>query len=162
MTQSQLSDLFGASKISGLPVLTLLTLAVTTIGSLISFGVILTQFIGAKAQTLEKLAFIQIACLVIAILLALFVYIRASTKSNKNVSVIKDLFITMPGWLIFILLLLFVTALLGDLSVLLARLSGHELTNLFHLPSICITIFCLIYALINYDLTANNHHNKID
>ena len=120
---------------------------------------ILTQFIGAETQTLEKLAFIQIICLIIAILLAVLIYIRASAQSNKNVSVAKELFTTMPGWLIFILLLLIITALLGDLSALLVRLSGHELTNLFHIPSICILIFCLIYALVYYDLRARDQSN---
>ncbi len=134
--------------------LSLFTLLVTTSGTLLSFAVILTQFIGAQNETLEKLAIIQIASLALAMILALIIYLRLSKQRTENVA--KTVFTTMPGWLIFILLLMIITALLGDLSVLLVRLTGHSLTNLFHLPSICIFVFCLIYALLYFNYSQND------
>ena len=128
------------------------TLLITTLGTLLSFAVILTQFIGAETQTLEKLAMVQLISLMIALFFAVCVYFRLAKKSDKNP--IKMIFTSMPGWLIFILILLIITALLGDLSVILARSSGQQLTNLFHLPSVCIIIFCFIYSLLYFDFNS--------
>ena len=129
----------------------LFTLLITICGTLLSFAAILTQFIGAQADTLKTLAIIQIASLILAVFLALIIYLRLPNQHNENVT--KAVFTSMPGWLIFVLVLMIITALLGDLSVLLVRLTGHQLTSLFHLPSVCIVVFCLIYALLYFDFT---------
>lgn len=142
--------------------ITLLTLAISTVGTLISFAVILTQFIGTEVQNLEKLAIAQVLSLVIAMIFAFFVYLRLKKRVGKNYNLIKQLFTSMPGWLMFILLLLMVTTLLGDLAVFLVRLSGHQLSNLFHLPSICIVIFCMIYALIYHDFVVSRQNVSSD
>ena len=135
--------------------LNVITLCVTTVGTMISFAVILTQFIGAKIETLQILSLFQLGCLAIAMLFAnlLFSGIR---KNNKfSVNFMKKFFIDMPGWLMFFLLLLITTALLGDLSVILVRAIGHEVTSLFHLPSLCIVIYSIIYRIIYLNLAEN-------
>lgn len=122
------------------------TLCVTTVGTMTSFAAILAQFIGAGHETVLLFALLQSGCLAVAGLLAVLVVIdiRKTVKSKKKHP--GRILTILPGWLIFILSLMIVTALLGDLSVILVRAIGHEVTGFFHLPSLCIVLYSIIYT----------------
>ena len=129
-----------------------LALCVTTVGTMMSFAAILAQFIGAGHETLELLGLTQLACLSLAVMLGGLVFSNFLRQSKSRGNLLKRIFIQMPGWLMFILLLMIITALLGDLSVILVRAIGHEITGLFHLPSLCILIYAVIYRLVYMNL----------
>lgn len=125
-----------------------MTLAVATIGAMTSFAAILAQFIGAGNDTLKTLGLFQLGFLALAVILVGLVFSNfLKTAKNKD-KLLKRFFVEMPGWLMFTLILMIVTALLGDLSVLLVRAIGHEVTGLFHLPSLCIVIYAVIYRIV--------------
>lgn len=138
------------------PMLNAVTLCVTTIGTMISFAAILAQFIGSGDETLKALGFTQLACLATAIILGGLVFSNSFKLSNGEQKLFKCFFLKMPGWLMFILLLMVVTALLGDLSVILARATGHQIAGLFHLPSLCIVIYATIYRTVHLNLFIDN------
>ena len=129
-----------------------LTLCITSIGTMMSFAAILAQFIGAGQDKLELLGLTQLACLAMAVLLGGLVFSNYLRVSENTESLLKRFFVRMPGWLMFILLLMVVTALLGDLSVILVRAIGHEITGLFHLPSLCILVYAVIYRAVYLNL----------
>lgn len=126
------------------------TLCVTTVGTMTSFAAILAQFIGAGHETVLLFALLQLGCLAVAGLLAALVVIdirKTVKRKNKRPGRILTI---LPGWLIFILSLMIVTALLGDLSVILVRAIGHEVTGVFHLPSLCIVLYSIIYTVVYF------------
>ena len=131
-----------------------ITLCVATIGAMTSFAAILAQFIGAGYDTLKTLGLFQLGFLALAVLLAGLVYSNFLKKAKNKDKLLKRFFVEMPGWLMFTLILMIVTALLGDLSVLLVRAIGHEVTGLFHLPSLCIVIYAVIYRIVYMNFIA--------
>ena len=131
-----------------------ITLAVATIGAMISFAAILAQFIGANYETLKTLGLFQFCCLVLAVILANLVYSNYQKISKNKDGQLKRFFLDMPGWLMFTLILMIITALLGDLSVILVRAIGQQVTGLFHLPSVCIVIYAVIYRVVYLNFTA--------
>ena len=134
-----------------------ITLLVTTIGTMTSFAAILAQFIGAGNETLKLLGLYQLGCLAVAVLLAGLVFSNFLKTSKNNSKLVKRFFVDMPGWLMFILLLMIITALLGDLSVILVRAIGHEITGLFHLPSLCILVYAVIYRTVYLNLFVDSN-----
>lgn len=49
-----------------------------------------------------------------------------------------------PAWIIVTLIVVFCLMLLGELSVLIAWVKVHEKTTyLYHLPSVCVAIYCV-------------------
>lgn len=132
-----------------------ITLCVTTIGTMTSFAAILAQFIGASHEKLELLGLFQLGFLAVAVLFAGLVFSNYLRMSENNGNLFKRFFWDMPGWLMFILLLMIITALLGDLSVILVRAIGHEVTVLFHLPSLCIVVYALIFRAVHLNSVLN-------
>lgn len=126
-----------------------ITLCVATIGTMTSFAAILAQFIGAGYDTIKLLGLFQLCWLSIAMILAGLVFLNVLRTTNSKAKSFKRFFTGMPGWLMFILTLMIITALLGDLSVVLVRAIGHEVTGLFHLPSLCIVIYTIIYRAVH-------------
>ena len=133
--------------------LNFITLFITTTGTLISFAAILTQFIGAEISTLKSLSLVQLIFLAVATVLAGIIYSRYLKASHQRKGLLKHFFLQMPGWLMFTLLLLIITALLGDLSVLLVRVIGHPVNSLYHVPSLCIVVFCIVYRVIHLNMS---------
>jgi len=97
---------------------------------------------------MEILAAYQLGFLATAVLLGL-ILIFSLPGGGKNPVFDRRFFTSMPGWLMFILLLTIITALLGDLSIFIVRLAGQHVTNLFHLPSACILVYCVIFRLVH-------------
>jgi len=117
-----------------------------------SFAAILAQFIGAGHETLKLLGLFQLSWLAIAVFLAGLVFSNFLRMSSNEDKLLKQFFTDIPGWLMFILILMIITSLLGDLSVILVRAIGQEVTGLFHLPSLCIVVYTIIYRSVHLNL----------
>lgn len=119
---------------------------------------ILVQFIGTSNTTLFWLSLTQAFFLVSAtgfIVVAVITVQGQSTSTQRrlwhsSIGLTKNLkqwWQDLPGWLIFLCVLLIATVGLGEISILIARLQGNELSWLQHVPTITVLGVCAVLCL---------------
>ena len=108
---------------------------------------ILAQFIGTTDGVLATLALVQVLCLLTAGALLAVVVIMRRRDGAVAAGVQRAPRPRLPGWLIFTCVLLIATVLLGEISILIARLEGDHLSNLQHVPTLTVFVACLIFCL---------------
>lgn len=133
-----------------------LAVSLATVAFTTAHAAILVQFIGTTDNVLMWLTLIQAISLVCAVAtLALAIKLIDSTDSagtNRHLWVnqmsindnLKSWWDRLPAWLIFLCVLLIVTVFLGELSILIARIQGDELSWFHHAPTVTVLSVCVV------------------
>lgn len=116
---------------AAIPYVILLVCLAGTLAALIS---ILAFFLGTADEVIFPFIWLQILFAVIVL-----PTIPVAVKAWRQHGAPKT-----PAWLIVTLIVVACLMLLGELSVLIAWVKVHEQTTyLYHLPSVCIIIYCV-------------------
>ncbi len=116
---------------AAIPYIALLVCLAGTLAALIS---ILAFFLGTADEIIFPFIWLQIVFAALVLPTAA-VAIRAWRRYGAPAT---------PAWLIVTLVVVCCLMLLGEISVLVALVKAHEQTNyLYHLPSICIIVYCV-------------------
>lgn len=113
------------------PYIALLLCLAGTLAALIS---IMAFFLGTSDDTIFPFIWLQIA-LAVVILATIPFAIRVWKSAGR---------LKTPAWLLVALVVVTCLMLLGEISVLVARVKVNEQTTyLYHLPSACIIVYCV-------------------
>lgn len=126
-----------------------LSITLAAFAFMAAHAAILVQFIGTSDTVLWWLSVVQLSFLLAAIgfMLAAALHRRhqhEATVYSGPAARLSHYWQLLPGWLIFLCLLLIVTVLLGELSIFIARLQGNQLSWLQHIPTLTVIAVCTI------------------
>jgi len=127
--------------VNAVPYIALLVCIAGTLTSLIS---IMAFFLGTDDAVIRPFIWLQVA---LALILLPMAAVSITELRRYDVSVTRALRAT-PAWLIVAIGVVLILMLLGELSVLIARVKVNEVTAyLDHLPSLCIVVYCASFWL---------------
>lgn len=126
-----------------------LSITLAAFAFMAAHAAILVQFIGTSDTVLWWLSVVQVSFLLGAtgFILAALQFRRRGQQATAYSGLAARLshyWQLLPGWLIFLCVLLIVTVLLGELSIFIARLQGNELSWLQHIPTLTVVVVCTI------------------
>jgi len=132
------------------PYIALLICLAGTLAALIS---IMAFFLGTSDNTIFPFIWLQIAFAVLILATIPFAW-----RAWKRTGSVKT-----PAWLLVTLVVVASLMMLGEIAVLVARLKADEHTNyLYHLPSLCIVIYCVGFWTNSMQLLSRPAANPFD
>lgn len=125
--------------------------AFSAIALVFAHGAILAQFIGTTDATLMGLSVVQGLAL-LASLMVLLYFLRTQRdpiwQSSDPMGLrVRKVWRRLPSWMIFAIIIVVVNVLLGEISILIARVTGNELSVWQHTPTITIIIVSIICSI---------------
>jgi len=130
--------------------------SLATVAFAAAHAAILVQFIGTTDHVLMWLTLIQVISLVCAVITLVVAsrWLRPHIDGNMGERLwdqqirfadnLKRWWDRLPAWLIFLCVLLIATVFLGEISILIARIQGNDLSWFHHVPTITVCVVCAV------------------